>query len=296
MWRVRTGYRQQTAGTARLHSFLFFTHELLTGKESASKKTPIRSHYCTTMTGTPDPFWKSGEDARQYDELARTRFVRVYPVIADQVLERTGITRGACLEVGSGPALLAIALALLSDLRVTALDSSPAMYRLAEKQIRDRCIEDLVVPVIGDAHAIPAPDATFSLVVSRGSYQFWKDLPAVFREIFRVLRPGGAAYIGGGYGSARIQSEILADRKEHGAGGDRDMPVPFRKIRPEEIEHAVEAAGIADYQIIDDDSGFWVIIRKHGELNDDHSPERDTQTGQLKLPQFHDGFFFPGEP
>lgn len=85
------------------------------------------------MTETSDPFWKTGEDARQYDTYARTTFARVYPVIANQILERTGITKGTCLDVGSGPALLAIALSLLSDLRVTALDSSPAMYELTQE-------------------------------------------------------------------------------------------------------------------------------------------------------------------
>jgi SAM-dependent methyltransferase len=234
-------------------------------------------------------------DARQYDEMARTADARIYPVIANQILERTGITRGACLDVGSGPALLAIALSLLSELRVTALDSSPAMHALARRNIRDRCMEDLVVPVIGDVRAIPAAAATFSLVVSRGSYQSWDDLPAAFREIHRVLRPGGMAYIGGGYGSARIRDDLYACRREHGILYSPAYPARsrFRKIGISEIEAAIEAAGISDHRIISDDSGFWIIIRKDDEEQKDrHGLVLGTITGPENPLHFHDEFFF----
>ncbi|MDO9324438.1 MAG: class I SAM-dependent methyltransferase [Methanoregula sp.] len=216
------------------------------------------------MTETTDPFWKTSEDARQYDEFSKTTFARIYPVIANQILERTGITKGICLDVGSGPASLAIAIALLSDLHVTALDSSREMFALADKNIRNRCMEDLVSPVIGDVHAIPAAEASFDLVISRGSYHFWEDLPAAFREICRVLKPEGIAYIGGGYGSARIRDEVLIGRKERGIVDDPDHPkrARFRKFRAGEIEASIETAGISDYRIISDDSGFWMILHK----------------------------------
>nr|WP_321351191.1 class I SAM-dependent methyltransferase [uncultured Methanoregula sp.] len=236
------------------------------------------------MADTPDPSWRLLEDVRQYDEFTRMIVASIYPVIADQVLERTGITSGTCLDLGSGPAPLALALALLSNLRVTALDCSPGMIALAEKNIRKNHLEDRVVPVLGDVHAIPADDGTFDLVVSRGSYHSWTDLPAAFREIYRVLKQGGTAYIGGGYGSARIRNEVLVIMKANGISRDPDCPdrIRFRRIQPEEIADSVESAGISDYRIINDDSGFWIIIRKNRE-----------QKAIPKNPlHFHDGFFF----
>ena len=62
------------------------------------------------MTDTQDPFWKTLNNAKQYDEFTRTTFARIYPLIATQILERTEITKGTCLDVGSGPAPLAIVL------------------------------------------------------------------------------------------------------------------------------------------------------------------------------------------
>ncbi|MFA4861874.1 class I SAM-dependent methyltransferase [Methanoregula sp.] len=216
------------------------------------------------MTETSDPLWNNGEDARQYDEFTRMIFAAIYPVIADQVLERTGITTGTCLDLGSGPAPLALALALLSDLRVTALDCSPEMFVLAIKNIRKNHLEDRVIPVLGDVHAIPAADATFDLVVSRGSYHSWASLPEAFLEILRVLKQGGMAYIGGGYGSARIRNEVLSAMKTRRIAGDPDCPAwtRFRRVAPEEIAGSAESAGIRNYRIISDDSGLWVVFRK----------------------------------
>ncbi|MDD2472688.1 MULTISPECIES: class I SAM-dependent methyltransferase [unclassified Methanoculleus] len=216
------------------------------------------------MNEASDPFWKTAGDARQYDEFTRTTFAVIYPVIAGQVLERTGISRGTCLDVGSGPAPLAIALALQSDFLVTALDISPGMQSLAARNIRDRGLEGRVIPVLGDVRAIPADGETFDLVVSRGSYHFWEDLPGAFREIYRVMKPGGMAYIGGGYGSPEARESVLAGRKERGIVDDPDNPSRprFRKFRPGEIEDSIEAAGIGDYRIINDDSGFWILFGK----------------------------------
>jgi len=216
------------------------------------------------MTSPSDPFWRSVADARQYDTFANTDFARIYPVIASQILDRTGITGGRCLDIGSGPASLALALAALSDLHVTALDSSPEMYELAQKNIRLRGMEDYVVPLTGNVHAIPVADETFNLVVSRGSYHFWDDLVVAFSEILRVLKPEGIAYIGGGYGSGRIRDEVLAHRKERGIVDDPVHPVRtrFRKFKPGEIEDSLQRAGIRNYRIISDDSGFWIVIKK----------------------------------
>ena len=52
------------------------------------------------------------EDAERYDQLTRTTYAQIYPVIAEQILERTRISRGICVDIGSGPGPLSIALAL----------------------------------------------------------------------------------------------------------------------------------------------------------------------------------------
>ncbi|MDD3407168.1 MAG: hypothetical protein PHP13_03705, partial [Methanomicrobium sp.] len=90
------------------------------------------------------------------------------------------------------------------------------------------------------------------------------DFPLAIREICRVLKPSAKAYIGGGYGSSEIRDRVLASRKERGIIDDPVKPVRtrFRKFRQGEIEESIESAGVSDYIIINDDSGFWMIITK----------------------------------
>jgi ubiquinone/menaquinone biosynthesis C-methylase UbiE len=48
-----------------------------------------------------------------------------------------------------------------------------------------------VMIVEGDATKIPLPDADVDVVTSNGVLNLVPDKPAAFREIFRVLKPGG---------------------------------------------------------------------------------------------------------
>ncbi|WP_424720694.1 class I SAM-dependent methyltransferase [Methanoregula sp.] len=119
--------------------------------------------------------------------------------------------------MGSGPAPLAIAIALLSNLRVTALDSSREMHALAMQNVQARGLPLRVIPVIADVHAIPVGDGAFDLVVSLGSYHFWQDLPTAFTEILRVMKPGGTAYIGGGAEHHRLRQKSLPSGRSGGS-------------------------------------------------------------------------------
>ncbi|MDR3555775.1 MAG: methyltransferase domain-containing protein [Syntrophobacteraceae bacterium] len=56
----------------------------------------------------------------------------------------------------------------------------------------------------GDVAAIELPDYSVNLVVSRGSVFFWEDCRGAFKELYRVLAPGGVGYIGGGLGRPRF--------------------------------------------------------------------------------------------
>ncbi|WP_205013216.1 SAM-dependent methyltransferase, partial [Pseudomonas shirazica] len=78
------------------------------------------------------------------DRIAKTIFAPIYPVIAEQILDRCGITRGRCLDIGSGPGSLGIALARSSDLVVTLLDSSLEALKIAEGNVRDAGLSDRI--------------------------------------------------------------------------------------------------------------------------------------------------------
>jgi SAM-dependent methyltransferase len=90
------------------------------------------------------------------------------------------------LEVAAGTGLLTRALAeALPAARITATDLSEAMVRYASSRI------DGVAWRQADAMALPYDDESFDLVVCQFGVMFFPDKPAAFREVARVLAPGG---------------------------------------------------------------------------------------------------------
>ena len=200
--------------------------------------------------------------AAEFDEIARTIFFPIYPVIAHQILKRANLDSGSCLDVGSGPGHLAIALATLSDLTVFALDNSRPMCRIAEGNVEKYRLGRRVKPVFGDVNSIPFGDASMDLVVSRGSFFFWDNLSHGFSECNRVLRPGGMAYIGGGFGNARLRDEIVSRMRERDPSWEEKRRGWYASCNPHIVRSALAAAGIFEYDLILDDSGYWILFNR----------------------------------
>jgi len=202
------------------------------------------------------------ENAEYYNELAQNIFFPIYPVIAHQILKRADIGSGLCLDVGSGPGHLALALATLSNLMVFSMDSSRPMCRIADANIRKYRLESRVKPVFGTPTRIPFEKASMDLVVSRGSFFFWENLSRGFAECMRILRPGGMAYIGSGFGNARLRDEITLHMRERDPDWEETRQGWYARYNPHIIRSALAAGGIFEYDLIDDDSGFWVIFTR----------------------------------
>jgi hypothetical protein len=47
-------------------------------------------------------------DALKFDRIARDVFAPVYPAIAEQIIVRTGVVRGVCLDIGCGGGYLGL--------------------------------------------------------------------------------------------------------------------------------------------------------------------------------------------
>jgi len=213
----------------------------------------------TCMTKNPK---HTQTTAAEFNEIAQTIFFPIYPVIAHQILKRADIDNGSCLDVGSGPAHLAIALATLSDLTVFALDNAKPMCQIAEANVEKYRLERRVKPVFGDVNAIPFGNASMDLVVSRGSFFFWENLPHGLSECWRVLKPGGMAYIGGGFGNTRLREEIATRMRERDPGWEEKRRGWYANCSPHIVRSALAAAGIYEYDLIQDDSGYWVCFSK----------------------------------
>jgi ubiquinone/menaquinone biosynthesis C-methylase UbiE len=138
---------------------------------------------------------KPSSDTSFSDDVARFYEATLVPLIfegyADDLAARTrALQPDAVLEVacGTGVVTRALASALPAACEITATDLNQAMVAHAEQVGAKR-------PVTwrqADAMTLPFDDASFDVVVCQFAVMFFPDRVAAYREIRRVLRPGGA--------------------------------------------------------------------------------------------------------
>jgi len=212
-----------------------------------------------------NPYKTDDEDlkaAKGMDEITKTVFAPIYPLIAEQITEKFNITSGTCVDLGSGPGRLSISLAKITDLQVHALDASKYSFEIAENNIKEQDLTTRVTPVLGSVEAMPFDDNFADLIVSRGSIFFWDDLVKAFNEILRVLKPGGKTSIGGGFGSSELKKAIF---EEMARKNDKFSQKSKGRLSPENIErikNAIVESDIEKYEIYHGDKGFWIHIEK----------------------------------
>jgi ubiquinone/menaquinone biosynthesis C-methylase UbiE len=134
--------------------------------------------------------------ADRYDRMANHLGRALYERVAADVAAAGLGEAGRVLDVGTGPGRVPILVArTLPDCRVDGIDLSSPMIDRARRNAADAGLADRVTFIVGDVAALPYPDASFDLVVSTISQHHWADAQAGLREVRRVLRPGGQAWI-----------------------------------------------------------------------------------------------------
>ena len=92
------------------------------------------------------------------------------------------------LETAAGTGVVTAAIAAaLPEARIVATDLNPAMLERAARRV----VSPSVSFQPADAQALPFADASFDAVVCQFGAMFFPDRVAAYREVRRVLRPGG---------------------------------------------------------------------------------------------------------
>lgn len=202
-------------------------------------------------------------DVALYNEVALGVNAPIYAYYARQIVARTGIVRGRCLDIGCGGGYLGLALSAITEMDCIFCDQSPEMLTCAEENIiRFDCTGRASI-LRGRVQTMPLADGAVDLVVSRGSIPFWEDLPAAFAEIHRVLRPGGQAYVGGGLGDPTTRDMIEQRRQRAYPHWQSKGPRPPRHDNAW-YSDGLTRAGIHSFTVNRSDEGLWIRFTKEG--------------------------------
>jgi SAM-dependent methyltransferase len=201
-------------------------------------------------------------EAYPFYESATGAFAPVYPALAQQIVDDYGVTQGVCVDVGGGCGSLAMALARVTELTVYVLDIDPAAVRLCNMLVDEAGLTGRVRAVEGDAQDMPFRDSFADLVVSRGSIFFWPDQLAGLRECYRILKPGGVAYVGGGF-SRVLDPQIRTSLAEGAAKRfDSGETSDWRPITEELVAEAKQSGIDGARFETEPIAGWWIEMRR----------------------------------
>ncbi|HET9825225.1 MAG TPA: class I SAM-dependent methyltransferase [Chitinophagaceae bacterium] len=140
-----------------------------------------------SATVAEQPFDFSGDVPRRYDEYSGPMFFEPYAVEVAHRIDPVSISVALELASGTGCVTSHLRHVLPSKTTLIASDVSADMLAVAKEKLHGANIDWLMI----DAQELPFDEASTDLVVCCFGYMFVADKLKAFKEVHRVLRPGG---------------------------------------------------------------------------------------------------------
>ena len=191
------------------------------------------------------------------------KLLPVYPLIAQQIIDDYHLDMGICIDIGTGPGYMGLELAKITNLEVYFLDLDAKSLEKAKDNVTVCELDNIVHFVEADVTALPFEDNFADFVVSRGSLWFWKDQVKGIQEIYRVLKKGGIAFIGGGLG--RYTPPTMRERLKGRRRMIQEKHKDVKFLDENGLRELIKESALPGCSIVSDGeegAGTWIEIRK----------------------------------
>ncbi|WP_067499255.1 methyltransferase domain-containing protein [Actinoplanes sp. TFC3] len=184
-------------------------------------------------------YWTSPEDPSSVQQATDR--------LTDMMVGRLGAGPGATvLDLGCGLGAPAVRLARAADVRVTGVATSSVLIGKAQEAARTAGVSDRVGFQVADALSLPFEDSSFDAVLAIESIVHMTDLPRVFGEVSRVLKPGGRIVL-----TIFFQKEPLQGHAAQVVEAYRRLSLNGELLLPEDFPPLLRTAGLHQVEFLD---------------------------------------------
>jgi len=183
----------------------------------------------------------------------------VYPYLANHIQEIYGRKGGVILEIGPfcGVILTLIAQGVGSKFIIGAFPKGIELF--FHNYVKKKGLTGEISVAETDQSLTGIKENSIDLVIFRGALFFPSLFQVDYWAVNRVLKTGGVAMIGGGFGKLTPPEIIhpIADRSK-----ELNLKIGKIEVTAEQVKEDIEASGaVVDYQIVHE-GGLWVILNK----------------------------------
>jgi len=136
------------------------------------------------------------DDEQQSIAYAKADFSQSNQWYVDQLMVDFPEHLEKVIDIGCGTADVLIRLARTNpDIRITAVDGSGPMIKLAQQAVHVAGLERQIMPVQGYVPGLQVEEHSYSAILSKDLLHHLPDPSALWNEARRVGRPGAAVYV-----------------------------------------------------------------------------------------------------
>lgn len=202
------------------------------------------------------------EEATEYDAMD---FIEVNKAFAQKAIE-IGPKKGLILDAGTGTARIPIFICQeCLEWQIIGIDLSQNMLIIGNKNIKEAGLEKQIKLELVDGKNLPYPDHNFDAVISNSIVHHLPDMLPFWREVKRVLKPGGGIFI---RDLLRPENEQITEEfvnKYAAECNDRQQGLFRDSLKAaftvDEVKEAIEAVGLKGVKIYQSSDRHWTAER-----------------------------------
>ena len=207
------------------------------------------------------------KDIELYKLMSGQVFRPIYPYLCESAFKRSRIKPedAEVVDLGGGSGLWLEVMLEKGIKKGILVDVSEEMVETTRARLAGNYSPDSFKALVGGADAIPMENESCNLIISRSSMHMWPNLDKCWQEIHRILKPGGAAFLGRGYGPDlpdEIRRQVKAQRKSLRAKKPEIPKEEPPSPDPFELGAKVYSLGFKEVSIIRDAKAWWILAIK----------------------------------